>query len=150
MFQEFIEMKQGNIRSTLMELRFALMFAMLLAFMKGDWDDDGKVDMRQSWLGRKVYNVINRTYREVAVFTNPAKFVDSGRISSLPMLSMFGDMKRLLTNSLDETRDVLVGENDANDRAQALHYSFKWVPGLNAFAEAVEWDPGYKQRGVRR
>ena len=85
MFKDYVEMKRANIRAHLMEMRLTLLFMLLLMVMGGDYDDDGKIDIRQSWAGRKLYAAVNRTYREVAVFTQPQEFLESGRATGIPL-----------------------------------------------------------------
>ena len=148
LFEEFIEMKQGNIRGFLMEARATLLLFMLMAILGGDWDDDGKIDIRQTWAGRKLYNVMNRTYREVAVFFQPQEFMESGRATGIPLLTLGGDLFKLSSNTIDETRDLLLGENSNRDRTNQFHYTFKMVPGLNAFARMIETSDQYKYSRV--
>jgi len=144
MFQEFLEMKRANIKAHLMEMRLTLLFMMLLMLMGGDYDDDGKIDIRQSWAGRKLYSAVNRTYREVAVFTQPQEFLESGRATGIPMLSLGGEMFKLSSNTVDEMRDDLLGEDSNRDKTNRFHYTFKMIPGLNAFAKTFETSDQYK------
>lgn len=144
MFQEYIAMKQGNIKAHLMEMRLTLLFMLLLTLMGGDYDDDGKIDMRQSWAGRKLYNTINRTYREVAVFTQPQEWMESGRATGIPMITLGRDLMKLSSNTVDEMRDDLLGEDSNRDRVNRFHYTFKLIPGLNAFAKTFETSDQYK------
>ena len=143
MFQDFVKMQQGNIKAFLMEARLTLLFLMLLALMGGDSDDDGKIDMRESYAGRKLYNVINRTYREVAVFTS-LEVLEAGRVGGIPILSLGEQLFDIAGNTLDETRDDIFGENSNRDKTNRFHYTFKMLPGLNAFARMLELSDSYK------
>ena len=137
MYQEFLDMKRGNIRAFLMEFRGVSMLAMLLMLMGGDWDDDGKVDIRQSWAGRQLYKVVNRAYRETAVFVDPREFMDS-RSTGIPLISLGSNIVKLASNTADEIRDVAFGENDKKDKTGPLHYTPKFVPGLDAVFNVLE------------
>jgi len=144
MFQDYLEMKRANIRAHLMEMRLTLLFMSLLMLMGGDYDDDGKIDIRQSYAGRKLYAVVNRTYREVAVFTQPQEFLESGRATGIPLLSLGREVMKLSSNTVDEMRDDLLGEDSNRDRNNRFHYTFKMIPGLNAFAKTFETSDQYK------
>ena len=143
MFKDFVEMKQGNIRATLTEARSVLLLMMLIMMLGGDWDDDGKKDIRQTWVGRKLYNVLNRSYREVAVFMDPREYMQS-RSTGIPLLSLGGDVIKWANNSLDETFDLITGREDKDDGAEAFYYTMKMTPGLNALGKAFETHSQFK------
>ena len=138
MFKDFVDMKRGNIKANLMEVRLSLLFFLLLMLMGGDYDDDGKADIRQSRAGRKLYAIVNRTYREIAVFTQPQEFLESGRATGIPLLSFGQLLINGFSNTADEIRDNLIGENNNRDKTDPGHYTFKMVPVLSALTKAVE------------
>ena len=138
MFKDFVDMKRGNIKANLMEVRLSLLFFLLLMLMGGDYDDDGKADIRQSRAGRKLYAIVNRTYREIAVFTQPQEFLESGRATGIPLLSFGQLLINGFSNTADEIRDNLIGENNNRDKTDLGHYAFKMVPVLSALTKAVE------------
>jgi hypothetical protein len=144
MFKDYVEMKRANIRAHLMEMRLTLLFMLLLMVMGGDYDDDGKIDIRQSWAGRKLYAAVNRTYREVAVFTQPQEFLESGRATGIPLLTLGREVFKLSSNTVDEMRDDLLGEDSNRDKTNRFHYTFKMIPGLNAFSKTFETSAQYK------
>ena len=137
MYQEFLDMKRGNIKAFMMEFRGVMLLGMLLMLMGGDWDDDGKIDMRQSWAGRQLYKVMNRAYRETAVFVDPREFMDS-RSTGIPLISMASNIVKLASNTADTFRDVAFGQNDKKDKTGPLHYTPKFVPGLDAVFNVLE------------
>ena len=146
MYQEFINMKKGNIRAVLVELRATLAFLILLANLGGDDDGDGKTDIRQTYLGRKFHNILNRAYRETAVFTQPWEFLEAGRATGIPLLNIGGQLKNWGVNTVDETYDIITGEDPytESDRTEKFYYTFKLFPGLNAFSKAIEMFPQQK------
>ena len=146
MYQEFIKMKQGNIRAVLVELRATLAFLLLLAGLDGDDDKNGKTDIRETYLGRKFHNILNRAYRETAVFTQPWEFLEAGRATGIPLLNVGGQLKNWAVNTVDETHDIITGEDPyTNDDKKELFYqTFKLTPGLNAFSKAIEMFPQQK------
>ena len=146
MFQEFLKMKQGNIRAFLMELRITLGLVLLLMTIGGDDDDDGKLDIRQTYAGRKLHNILNRIKRETAVFTQPQEFLDAGRATGIPLLGFLRNGISLIENTVDETRDILTGEAPytERDRTEKFYYTFKITPGLNALSKGIELFPRQK------
>ena len=137
MYQEFLEMKRGNIRAFMMEFRGVSLLFMLVMLMGGDWDDDGKKDIRQTWAGRQLFKTLNRAYRETAVFADPSEFLDS-RSTGIPLVSMGANISKWTANFVDEIRDLSLGENNEKDKSQPFHFTPKFVPGLDAIFNVLE------------
>ena len=112
----------------------------------GDDDDDGKIDIRQTFAGRKFHNILNRIHRETAVFMQPQEFLDSGRATGIPMLGLLRQGVSLIDNTWDETGDLLSGEAPytEKDRAEKFYYVFKMTPGINALSKGIELFPQQK------
>ncbi len=146
LYQEFIKMKQGNIKAFLMEWRMKFAFLLLLAQLGGDEDEDGKIDIRQTFLGRKFHNILNRAYREVAVFTAPGEFLQAGRATGIPLLNLGYQLGEWAENFGDEIFDEITGEEPYtnDDRKEKFYVTFKLLPGLNAFSKGVEMFPQQK------
>ena len=137
LFEKFIDLKRANMRAAVGEIRAVALLMMIIMMMGGDWDDDGKVDIRQTWIGRKLYAVTNRIYRETAVIIDPREFMNS-RSTSVPLVSLGTNLINLVANSIDEIRDVTFGENSQSDRSEFGYYTFKFFPGLNGLVKAAE------------
>ena len=112
----------------------------------GDDDEDGKTDIRQTFFGRKFHNIVNRAYREVAVFTAPGEFFKSGRATGIPLLTLGWQLGELGANTIDETVDIITGEDPYtnDDRKEKFYHTFKLIPGLNAFSKGIEMFPQQK------
>ena len=136
-FKRFVDMKRGNIKAGLAEIRAVLLLMISIMMLGGDWDDDGKKDIRQTWAGRQLYSVLNRTYREVAVFYDWTEMTGP-RASGIPLMSFGSNIINLSTNSADELRDAFFGENDNPDRSGWGKYTFKFIPGFNGLVKAAE------------
>ncbi len=139
-YDNFVEMKRANIRGALTELRAVLALMALMLVMGGDWDDDGTKDLHQSWTGRKLSGIVNRIYREVAVFADPRELAGP-RSSGIPLLSLAQNGLKFTSNSLDEFRDTLFGEDSNRDRTPAGYYTWKFVPGLHGIVQMAEIYP---------
>lgn len=142
LYEEFVDMKRQNIKAFASELRTVLLFLMSIAFIGGDFDDDGKADYRDTWAGRTLYRLINRTYLEVGYY---ADMNEMQRVLTAPMpIVRFGvDLFRLIQNTRDEFSDWMVGENASNDPTPWFYYGSDWIPGYNqvgGFFEVFEQD----------
>lgn len=136
-FKKFVEMKQANIRAGLSEIRAVLLMMISIMLLGADWDDDGKKDIRQTWAGRQLYSVLNRTYREVAVFYDITEMTGP-RASGIPLMSFGQQITNLGSNTMDQLRDDLFGQNNKRDRTGRGHYLFKFAPGLNGLVNIAE------------
>ena len=121
-------------------MRAVLALLALMLAMGGDWDDDGKKDLHQSWGGRRLSGVVNRIYREVAVFADPRE-MSGPRASGIPLLSLVQNGLNLVTNSADEMRDAFFGEDSVRDRSGVGYYTWKFVPGLHGIVQISEIYP---------
>ena len=83
----------------------------MMSLAGGDYDDDNKTDIRQTWAGRKIHNVLGRIYRETAIFLDPTEMTGP-RASGLPILSLGQQLTSIASNSIDEIKDALFGEDD--------------------------------------
>jgi len=130
LYEDFVDMKRSNIKAFAAELRTVLLFLMSIMFIGGDFDDDGKADYRDTWLGRTLYRLLNRTYLEVGYY---ADLGEMQRILTAPMpIVRFGvDLYRLFANTKDEITDELFGENAPNDPTPWFYYGSDWAPGFN-------------------
>ena len=111
----------------------------------GDWDDDDEIDMRQTWAGRKLHNVFHRIYREVAFFWDPLE-LSGPRSTGIPLLQVFQNGYKWVSNSLDEVRDATFGENSARDRTPWGYYTFKFLPPLDGIGAELEIFEAHKYR----
>lgn len=136
-FERFIDLKRANIKGALMELSAVFSLIGLMMMLGGDWDDDGKVDLRQSWSGRKLLGITNRIYRETAVFYDLTEMTGP-RASGIPLISLAQQGLNWTSNSMDELRDAFFGENSARDRSGPGRYTWKFVPGLSGIVKASE------------
>ena len=142
-YKKFLEMKRGNIRAVITEIRTVMALISLMMLLGGDWDDDGKADIRQTWAGRKLSNIVNRIYREMAIFLDLTE-ITGPRASGLPILSLGGTLINFSKNTLDEFGDMLFGEDDPGDETWKGHYASQLVPFWGGVSKAAEYFPNQK------
>lgn len=136
-FEDFVQMKQNQLASGLAEFRILLIMMMIMLALGGDWDDDGERDYRKYWATRQLYRVVNRTQMELGFSTNPQDFIKLVQ-TPLPLVRLLIDISQTLSNTVDESRDVLIGENSSNDKTPISYYSSQWVPGVRGARRVVD------------
>ena len=133
-FEKFVEMKRANIRGVLSELRAVLSLIALTMALGGDWDEDGDIDIRETFTGRKVHNIFNRIYREVAFFMDPLELTGP-RATGIPLMTLGQQAYRFAGNSIDEIIDNVTQREDRKDDSyNEFHFFFKSLPGQGLVA----------------
>lgn len=151
---DFIKFRRAKMTSVMMETRAITLLVLLMMLLAADWDDDGKADLKQYFLGRKLNDFIFRGYTELSTFTSPAS-VNNMLKSPIPMTSTVIDLLSIPTNALDEIRDFALGEDrkgvwpfsskDTNDQTPMFYYTIKNTPVVNSLSHYFElfkntWD----------
>ena len=136
-FKKFIDMKQASMKGAMAELRASILLAIAIMVIGGDYDDDGEKDIRQTWAGRQLYSVLNRTYREVALFWDPTELTGP-RATGIPLVGFGKNLYNLAQNSIDQMGDDLFGQNNKEDRTGRGYYTFKMAPGVGGIANVFE------------
>lgn len=137
LFEDFMDMKKGNIKAFAAELRTVILFLMSISFLGGDFDDDDKADYRKAWLGRKLYYLLNRTYLEVGYYADMGE-MQKVLTTPVPLFRLGVDIYSLVRNTNDELRDWAVGENAPNDPTPFLYYGSDFLPGFNQAGSLFE------------
>lgn len=137
-FEQYQRAKINQVNTLISQIRILALMMMLMMFAGGDWDDDGKPDYRKYWVGRQAYRIFSRIWSESASmysFTDFNRLIGGG---GLPVWSLVVDLSKLLGNTLDETRDLLIGENDPKDSTPMFYYTIDWIPLLSRLRKIFE------------
>lgn len=126
-FEEFLEVKEGQIRAMLVELRAILGFLSLLFFLGGE-SDDGDKRWTQTWFTRTVYKTLSKGESELIFMWNPTEFARLIR-NPMPLASLVTDAIKTTGNGLDEFRDIIAGENSPYDKTPMFYYTLQWMYG---------------------
>lgn len=138
-YAAFLEAKRGQIRAMVSELEILLLFSALIFSLGADWDDDGEPLYKDMWLLHKAYQVMNRVKTELTFAYDPFSYATLVN-NPIPLASMAKDAARIISNTLDETGDIIFGEdterlvlpfgaNKAADQTEKFHYSIGLIPG---------------------
>ena len=136
-FDEFLDVQQKQLKSLMVELRIILAFMAMAALLGFDWDDDGQKDYKQLWITRKLAAVLFKTNQELTFTYNPVEFAKMVA-NPIPMISLVTDAWKTIGNTMDETRDLILGENSKNDKTGILYYGHQWVPGLRGTVKLLD------------
>lgn len=138
-YADFMKLKRAQIRAMVSELEVLLLFSALIFALGADWDEDGDPLYKDMWVLHKAYQVMNRVKTELTFSYNPFSY--STLVNNpIPLASLAGDAARIINNTLDESGDLLFGEdtkrfgfpfgaNKGADKTELFHYSLGIIPG---------------------
>jgi len=135
LYKEFLEYKRGNLKASAIELATIMYLLIGLLGLGHVWDDDSyqrRVAMRQ----------LRRLSRELSFFIDPSAMIQTVGRNTIPLTGIAVDVQKLLTNTADETRDLLIGEDNKKDQTPLGYYSRTFIPGyrLTTFFEMFDSD----------
>jgi len=144
-FKEFKSAQQAQMKALIIELRIILTFAMLVALLTADFDDDGKKFYQEMWITRKLVAVLAKTNQEISFTYNPAEFAKMIK-NPIPMAGILTDAVNVLANTYDESIDTVFGEKfplpfhkpQTHDKTQPLYYTGKLIPGVSQLEKFLE------------
>ena len=112
---------------------------MLVFAAGGDWDDDGHPDYRDNYALRQLYKVILKAQMELGFSTNPKDVITLLGKGLLPISKVLVDIANTFGNTVDESRDIVFGENSPQDKTPVGYYSTRWIKGVNGLRKTVDW-----------
>jgi hypothetical protein len=124
---DYIEVRRGQLRAAAAEIRLYAAFLAAIAVLAGDWDDDDKPDYKKYWFTRKFISLMDRTQLELGFFLNPSNVTELIK-SPVPIWGLITDTKKLLENTLDETKDTFFGEDSAQDKSPIGYRVARMIP----------------------
>jgi hypothetical protein len=128
-FEDFIEFKQGQIRSGSAELSAILALITIVTSLKGDWDDDGEADWKKNMYTRTLFRMLNRSRRELAFFISPNDWENLFRMP-VPIMSLVPDTMKALTYALSGVGDIVTGEEPVTPSGRSkFYYLWRRIPG---------------------
>lgn len=142
-FDEFVKLRMAKLKAMALEIQTMLGLFMLAMLAKGLIPDDKEANPVETFLSQNLYRVLNGAYLEASFFLN---LTSATEIVSSPfaLVSFATTAYRLASNTLDETRDLLVGkdykgfimwEEDSKDKTKPFYYTSRMIPGVNAITD---------------
>lgn len=142
-FEDFLEIKEGQMRAVLVELRVIFGFLGLIIFLGGSGDDDEPRYM-SNFMTRNLYKILTKAESELAFMWTPGELLKL--ISNpVPMASMLTVTGKSIRNFTDEMRDWANGENSSQDKSPMGYYFMQWVPGGSQLGRFFEFFDEYRK-----
>lgn len=134
-FEDFNEIQQKQLRSMIQELRVMLGLAALILLVGFDWDDDGEKDYNKYLVTRKLASLLFKVQQELSFVYSPVSFSSMVK-SPIPMIGLVNDGWKTVSNTLDESMDLLFGEErliggQSKDTKPIGTETIKWIPGMS-------------------
>ncbi len=138
-FEQFIDMRLKKLKAAGTEIQSTILFfliALMLKAMAPDEDEDAVAILAH----QNLYRLLYKSYVELSFFTNPLSISEILE-SPFPAISTLNNIIRAMNNTLDESRDIVFGEDykgsliweeDKDDTSPIGKYSTKLIPGVNA------------------
>lgn len=144
-YDEFLDAQKTQMKALIIELRILLTFAMLVALLGADFDDDGKKFYQEMWITRKLAAILSKTNSEISFTYNPAEFAKMIK-NPIPMAGVLVDAANIVGNAYDETIDITLGEKfpapfhkpQTQDKSGFGYYTTKVVPGAGQLEKFLE------------
>jgi len=135
-FDDFLEIKEAQIKAMLMQLRFIFGF-MALAMFLGAKGDDGEPRYYENRVTRAFYKIFSKAGSELTFMWNPTEFLRLVR-NPWPLTSLLLQVKNVAVNGFDETRDIMFGEDSNQDKAPIGYYMFQFMYGMPQLMRLTE------------
>lgn len=145
-FEQYFDIKQAQMRAAMLEVRTILAFFALIHLMGGNSDDDENLlaSYDETWVGRTFYKIITKGLSEMSFSWSTGQFTQMIR-NPLPIAGLLTAIGSTMRNALDETLDVLTGEDDNPDRTPTLYYGVQWLYGGTQLARLFEFFKEYEK-----
>jgi hypothetical protein len=143
-FDDFLEVKEGQMKAMLVEMRAIMLFFAVVGFLGGSGGDDKKPRYAANWFTRFMYKNITKAKSELTFMWNPLEFINIIR-NPVPLSGLLIKAVKTLGNAADESRDVLFGENSPNDMTPPGFYFLQYIYGAQQIARLVELYKQYEQ-----
>jgi len=110
-------------------------------------DDDDPLSKAAHLLAQNSFRVTQRGLLEISFFFDPQSVATILK-SPMPSLRFFTDLSKMVKNTVDESRDVLFGEESPYDKTPRMYYFGKIIPVSSAFIDFADiFDTYNKDRG---
>lgn len=142
---DFIELRMNKLKSLVLELNVisTLYLLSLLAAGLIPKKEEGKPV--EKFLTQTLYRVLHGSYLEASFFTTGSSALEIFR-SPMAIIGFITNFSLLFSNTLDETRDLLYGqdmkgfypwdwEKDNRDKSPRFKYTSKLIPGVNGILD---------------
>jgi hypothetical protein len=142
-FEDFLEVKEAQMRAFVNEIRAILMFAMIISVMGGDGDGE-EAPYMANWFSRFMYKNFTKAQSELTFVWSPQQLAQLIK-NPIPMTGLLTRAISTGMNGFDEARDLLNGEDSLNDKTPVGYYLLQWVYGGGQIARFAEFYSQYEK-----
>jgi hypothetical protein len=135
-FDDFLEIKQAQIRAGLMSLKFIMGFAGM-AMLLASKDENNKPLYSKNIVTRDMYKVFSKAGSELTFMWNPTEFF-SLISNPIPTTSLLSLVKKTAFNGIDEAHAFITGKRKPNDTTPAGYYLIQWMYGAPQLSRVLE------------
>jgi hypothetical protein len=147
--EEFVELRKSKLKGMAKELQIYLGFMMMVFAGKAmlPEDEDSVANRALKLIAQNSYRMTQRGLLEISFFFDPSSVMTILK-SPIPSIRIFNDLRKMLVNTFDETRDVIFGEDVVQDKTPKLYYFGKIVPISSSAVDFFDiFDTYNKDRG---
>lgn len=135
-FEDYVAIKRKQIGYALREVRAIIALYTLILAMGLEGGDDEPY-YKQNIALRNTYRILNKSLAEIGFAYTPSEFTRLLN-NPIPAISVLKQVGNTLSNTGDEIRDEVVGENSNRDKTPVLYYTSQWINGFSGVAELFE------------
>ena len=136
--QRYKDMLESQMVAMATELR---LIAGLITgvFMLGfDYGDDDEAIKDYNWATRQTYRFFRKVNLELKFAYNPLEVIELSK-HPLPFLSLVSDVLSATSNTIDESRDFLIGEDSPQDKSAPMHYTTRLIKGARQLRQLFDF-----------
>lgn len=142
-FEHYLEVKEGQMRAALVEMRVIITFMITISILSvGGGDDKKKPLYMANWGTRLAFKNLTKAQSELTFMWSPIQMAQLIQ-NPFPLTGILVKSLKTITNGLDESRDMLFGENSFNDKTPTGYFLLQWVYGAGQLARFAELYPQF-------
>jgi hypothetical protein len=126
-FEHFLEIKEAQIKATMMQIRTITMFLMLAMWLGGD-GEDGEPRYSHNFATRYMSKVLSKAGSELTFMWNPNEALRL-MVNPFPTAGILTQLLNTLSNGFDEASDLIFGEDSNRDKTPPFYYLLQWIKG---------------------
>ncbi len=144
-FEDFLDYKQGQMKSLAAELFIIISLLLFVNYMGGK-DDDGERRFKKNWATRTGFRLLNRAKRELSFFVDFNSLRGTVLRQPIPQLGVLEDIIKWSVNTRDELGDFIEGEEVERDGLSRIAFGANtgWKTDKPMFYETYRAIPGHK------
>ena len=134
---EYFSMKRAQLRAMGAELKALLGFTIAVLALARE-GDDGEPVYTKTWATRKLQMILMKAQLELGFALNPSDWTQVFR-SPIPLTGLAVELQKALRNFMQESNDLIMGEDNRRDKSPYGYYTFRLLPGFRQLDRVFEF-----------